>query len=121
MVYQDSELVTYIVFGASGGLLAMLCIVQHNIRWFQACFRSMGCDCCTSASIAPENGFQRQPTSAERIYAMAALVNANPGTKLSDLIEIMVQGPPRNGSEALPPVQLYYAQVAQVTQVTQVT
>ena len=112
--YADSETVIYGVLGGCAGILIMFCVVQHNIAWFCNCCRSIGCECCVSASVAPEETLRRKPTSAEQLYAMAELMNAPPHTKINDILEIMVQGPPRTGSVVLPPIKSPYIQQVQI-------
>jgi len=111
--YADSDTVIYAVLGGCCGFLVAFCVVQNNIAWFRNCCRSIGCE-CVNASIAPEDTLRRKPTSAEQIYAMAELVHAPPKTKINDILEIMVQGPPRTGSVLLPPIQSPYTRQVQI-------
>lgn len=106
--YDGSETLTYAIIGGGAGLVILFCIVQHNIAWFRNCCRSIGCECCLSATVAPEEMLARKPTSAEYIYAMAELLQSPSNTHLPEIIADMVKGPVRTGSVLLPPIQSPY-------------
>lgn len=99
--YEGSETLTYAILGSGAGLVVLFCIVQNNITWFRNCCRSIGCECCLSATVSPEETLARKPTSAEYIYAMAELLQSSSNTRLPEIIADMVKGPVRTGSVPL--------------------
>jgi len=106
--YEGSETLTYAILGGGTGLIVLLCIIQHNSAWFRNCCRSIGCDCCISNSVAPEETLARKPTSAEYVYAMAELLQSSSTTRLPEIIADMVKGPIRTGSVPLQVIESPY-------------
>jgi hypothetical protein len=93
VVYQDSELIIWVVLGGIGGLVALGCAWQHYRTYIMLQCRQLGCTCslCQPVTVRPEE--QKPVTNAQQLKAMKALLEAPARTYLVDMVREIQQRP----------------------------